>query len=274
MSREIAPVWDPTQYGRYADERSRPFFELTGRIRATAPDTVVDLGCGPGDLTATLAERWPTARVTGVDNSPEMIARARRLAGDRLAFVQADAATWTPDTPPDVIVSNALFQWVPGHRDTLTRLAAALPSGGLLAFQVPGNFDAPSHVLLRELCRTPRWRDRLDDAVRDAPVDEPTGYLDLLTRAGCAVDAWETTYLHLLPGEDAVLEWVKGTALRPVLTRLTDPADRDAFIAEYRAALREAYPPRPYGTVFPFRRIFAVAQAPGSPDYGERFSGS
>lgn len=263
MSREIVPVWDPAQYGRYADERSRPFFELTGRVRATNPATVVDLGCGPGDLTATLAERWPAADVTGVDSSPEMIDRARRLAGDRLAFVQADAATWAPETPPDVIVSNALFQWVPGHRAVLTRLAAALAPGGFLAFQVPGNFGAPSHALLRELCRTPRWRDRLADAVRDAPVDEPTGYLDLLARAGCAVDAWETTYLHLLPGEDAVLEWVKGTALRPVLTRLTDPGDREAFLTEYRAALREAYPPRPYGTVFPFRRLFAVAEAPG-----------
>lgn len=261
MSRESVPVWDPAQYGRYADERSRPFFELTGRIRVTAPATVFDLGCGPGDLTATLADRWPTAAVTGVDNSPEMIDRARRLTSGRLTFERADVTEWAPRTSPDVIVSNALFQWVPGHRDVLARLAAALPPGGHLAFQVPGNFDAPSHALLRELCRAPRWRDRLADTARVGPVDEPAGYLDLLTRTGCTVDAWETTYLHVLPGDDAVLEWVKGTALRPVLTRLTDASDRDAFLTQYRDALRDAYPPRPYGTIFPFRRIFAVAVA-------------
>lgn len=263
MSREIVPVWDPSQYGRYSDERSRPFFELVGRIHVTAPATVADLGCGPGDLTATLTERWPTAHVTGLDSSPEMIARAQRLVHDRLTFVRADVTTWAPPEPPDVIVANALFQWIPSHRDILTRLAAAQPPGGRLAFQVPGNFDAPSHVLLREICGAPRWRDRLGDTVRVGPVDDPGAYLDLLARTGRTVDAWETTYMQVLPGEDAVLEWVKGTALRPVLTRLTDPADRDAFLDEYRAALREAYPPRSYGTVFPFRRIFAVATAPG-----------
>lgn len=262
MSREIAPVWDPAQYGRYADERSRPFFDLMGRVHAEEPRTVVDLGCGPGELTAWLARRWPSARVTGIDASPDMIERAAALAGDRLTFVHADVAGWTPDDAPDVIVANALFQWVPGHREILTRLAASLAPGGWLAFQVPGNFGAPSHVLLRELCRGPRWRDRLGDAVRDTPVDEPSGYLDLLAGAGLAVDAWETTYLHVLPGADPVLEWVKGTALRPMLTRLTDPAERQAFLAEYATALRAAYPRHPYGTVLPFRRIFTVAHTP------------
>ncbi|HEY3687216.1 MAG TPA: trans-aconitate 2-methyltransferase [Streptosporangiaceae bacterium] len=263
MSRETVPVWDPAQYTRYADERSRPFHELTGRIRATDPATVVDLGCGPGDLTATLADRWPRAQVTGVDSSPDMIARAAALTRDRLAFAQADAATWAPSAPPDVITANALFQWIPGHDAILTRLAGALAPGGTLAFQVPGNFGAPSHVLLREICRAPRWRDRLGDTVRDAPVDTPSGYLDLLAGADRTVDAWETTYLHLLHGTDAVLEWVKGTALRPMLTRLADAADRDAFVGEYAAALRDAYPQRSYGTVFPFRRVFVVATAAG-----------
>ena len=263
MPDHVAPVWDPAQYTRYADERSRPFFDLAGRVRAEDPRVVVDLGCGPGGLTATLAGRWPHARVTGVDDSPQMIERAERHAGDRLTFLRADVAGWTPAEPPDVIVANALFQWIPGHHAVLTRLARSLAPGGWLAFQVPGNFGAPSHILLRELCRAARWRDRLAGTVRDDPVDNPAGYLGLLAAEGCAVDAWETTYLHVLPGEDPVLDWVKGTALRPVLTLLTDPGERDAFLAEYAAALRDAYPREPYGTVLPFRRIFAVARAAG-----------
>lgn len=263
MSRELAPVWDPAQYTRYAEERSRPFFDLMARVDAEDPRVVADLGCGPGGLTATLAERWPHAHIIGIDSSPQMIERAARHTGDRLTFAQADVAGWAPTEPPDVIVANALFQWIPGHHAILDRLARSLAPGGWLAVQVPGNFGAPSHVLLRELCRAPRWRDRLAGTVRDAPVDDPGGYLDLLAATGCAADAWETTYLHVLPGENPVLDWVTGTALRPVLTLLTDPGERAAFLADYAAALREAYPPRPYGTVLPFRRVFAVAHAAG-----------
>lgn len=257
-------IWDPGQYERYADARSRPFFDLTARLRAERPRTVVDLGCGTGELTATLARRWPDARITGVDGSPAMLDQARRRTiPGRLTFIEADAATWHPSDPPDVLVSNALFQWIPGHDAVLTRLAAALTPGGELAFQVPGNFDAPSHTLLREICRAPRWRDRLAGVPRDNPVAEPVDYLDLLTRAGCHVDAWETDYLHVLPGPDPVLDWVAGTALRPVLAALHTDAEREEFRTAYAAALRTAYPARPYGTIFPFRRIFAVARRPG-----------
>ena len=267
------PSWDPQQYGLFSEHRSRPFFELLGRVRAEDPVYVVDLGCGSGELTATLADRWPAARIEGIDSSPEMIAAAERRAVPGLRFTVGDIATWTPDRPVDVIVSNAALQWVPAHRELLPSWVQALRPGGWLAFQVPGNFAGPSHNVLRDLCRSPRWRDLLGelplgtgrDTVNGSPVDSPGEYLELLAAHGCRpVDAWETTYSQVLRGADPVLEWIKGTALRPVLAALdAAPAGRDAkaeFLAELAVLLRAAYPPRPYGTVFPFRRVFAVAR--------------
>jgi trans-aconitate 2-methyltransferase len=256
----IHPTWDPTQYGRYADERSRPFFELVGRVGAERASRVVDLGCGDGALTATLAERWPEALVEGIDRSPEMLAGAApRAIPGRLRFALADVREWRPDGPVDVLVSNATLQWVAGHADLVTGWVEHLAPGGWLAFQVPGNDRATSHAILEELRASPRWRDRLEGAAEGPRVLELDAYLSRLAALGCAVDAWETTYLHVLHGPDAVLEWVKGSALRPVLTSLAE-AEREAFLAEYAARLREAYPARPYGTVFPFRRLFMVAQ--------------
>jgi len=267
MSRD---VWDPGQYQAFADERSRPFFELAAQIRASAPAQVTDLGCGSGELTLALARRWPMAHIHGIDSSPEMIAAARRAlaaeepaaAGDEpggVRFEVGDVAGWKPDTAMDVILSNAVLQWVPGHRELLVGWVGALAPGGWLAFQVPGNFGQPSHVILREICESARWRDRLGGVLR-ASVGEPAEYLRLLTGAGCRVNAWETTYAQQLPGADPVLEWVKGTALRPVLTVLGEGSpDAAEFLAEYGARLRAAYPATPSGTVFPFRRIFVVA---------------
>ena len=254
------PSWDPGQYRRYADERSRPFFELVGRIGAERPGHVVDLGCGDGALTATLVARWPDATVEGVDRSPEMIAAAEpRAIPGRLRFALGDVRDWRPDVPVDVLVSNATLQWVPEHANLLDGWVQAIALGGWLAFQVPGNDRAPMQAVLEELRDAPPWRDRLA-AVGPLPrVLEPGEYLARLAERGCAADVWETTYQHELPGDDAVLEWVKGTALRPVLTTL-DGEVRDAFLAGYAARLREAYPPRAYGTVMPFRRIFVVAQ--------------
>ncbi|MGC4954025.1 trans-aconitate 2-methyltransferase [Actinomadura citrea] len=262
MSRQTAAVWDPAQYGVFGDERARPFTELAGRLGGAPPARVADLGCGSGELTATLAARWPDAVIDAFDSSPEMIAvaRAHEIPG-RLAFRVADVAAWEPERPLDLVISNAVLQWVPEHLDLLPRWVGALAPGGRLAFQVPGNFDAPSHVLLREMGRSERWRDRLAHLQRDAPVLDAAGYADLLARLGCAVDAWETTYAQILHGEDPVLEWVKGSALRPVLTALP-PAEADEFLAEYRERLRRAYPAAPYGTVFPFRRIFVIATPP------------
>ncbi|REE96178.1 trans-aconitate 2-methyltransferase [Thermomonospora umbrina] len=265
MSRDAATagrgsaVWDPAQYGVFGDQRGRAFGELIARIPAEAPGRVADLGCGSGELTVMLAERWPRARIEGLDGSPEMIAAAP--AHPRVRFAVGDVRGWTSERPVDVIVSNAVLQWVPDHDDLLARWAALLAPGGSLAFQVPGNYDAPSHALLRDLCRSDRWRDRLGDALVWRPVRDAAGYFEVLAGLGCEVDAWETTYLHVLPGDDAVLEWVKGTALRPVLAGLGEE-DSGEFLTEYGALLRDAYPQGPHGTVFPFRRIFVVARRP------------
>jgi trans-aconitate 2-methyltransferase len=264
-------VWDPAQYGIFGDERGRAFAELVARAASRpftpspsgGPRRITDLGCGSGELTAGLARRWPGAVIDAIDSSAEMIeaARAHAIPG-RLRFAVGDVAGWKPATPPDLIVSNAVLHWIPGHTELLPRWAGALAPGGRLAFQVPGNHDAPSHTLLRGLCESPRWRDRLGGLTRPRPVLDPAGYLDLLAGHGCSVDAWETTYAQVLQGEDAVLEWVKGTALRPVLAAL-GPAETPDFLSEYGALLREAYPPAPYGTVFPFRRVFVIADRAG-----------
>jgi len=250
--------WDPTQYARYSTERNRPFFDLAGQVHAAEPGTVVDLGCGPGELTATLADRWPSARIVGIDSSPEMIERSAAYAGDRVGFELADAENFDA-TGVDVLISNALLQWVPAHQDLLRRWAAELNPGGWLAFQVPDNFSAPSHTLMRELASSPAWAGKLAGVLRHTDAVAPAGdYLDLLARSGLRVNAWQTRYLHVLPGDDPVLEWVRGTGLRPILGALST-ADAHAFEAEYAALLRQAYPRAEYGTVLPFLRTFVVA---------------
>ncbi|WP_405881908.1 trans-aconitate 2-methyltransferase [Streptomyces sp. NBC_01384] len=268
MPAATTPTWDPSQYLRHADHRARPFADLLARVPALPADParIADLGCGPGNVTVQLAERWPTAHITGYDNSPEMLARAEAYAGataggGRLDFAHADLTDWAPTGTYDLIVSNAALQWVQGHLDAFPGWLDALAPGGTFAFQVPNNIDAPLHALMRELAATARWKDRLSDVLRhEDSVHHPLVYLDRLARLGCAVDVWETTYMQILTGEDPVLDWVKGTGLRPVLTALADdPEARDAFVTEYRDLLRDAYPTAPYGTVLPFRRLFAVA---------------
>ena len=255
-------MWDPATYLRYGDERSRPFHDLLSRVAADRPRTVVDLGCGPGTLTATLATRWPGSRIVGLDSSPEMIARAAAL-DTPVTFGVADVRDWRPDPVTDVVVSNAVLQWVPGHRELLTRWAGELPAGAWLAMQVPGNFDAPSHRALREVAGRPPWQADLAPLRREAPVADPVDYAGFLAAAGCAVDAWETTYVHLLPArpdaDHPVLTWMEGTALRPFRAAL-DSTGWPAFRAALAVRLAEAYPVRQGQVYFPFRRIFVVAR--------------
>jgi trans-aconitate 2-methyltransferase len=391
MSRDI---WNPRQYRAYSSHRARPFFELLARVDVETPAYVVDLGCGPGERTADLAVRWPSAVIEGIDSSLEMITEAHRMTAERprprlsaangrpvgsagtshtdapdaevpqspvslaseasaaspstpaveaspdpstrgaspagpgqiadatiggvgeniqrpvgghaqvggtssevaagapgpgdgprgqvgeadrgdgsppglrvvqdggtLRFSVGDLAEWVPDRPVDVIFSNAALQWVPDHQRLLPRWVEALAPGGRLAFSMPGNFDGPSHRILRELCESPRWRDRLGQVNRHNIVGDPADYFELLSDLGCEVDAWETTYLQVLHGADPVLEWMKGTALRPAFDALPDEGQREEFLAELTALLREAYPPGPHGTLFPFRRIFVVARS-------------
>jgi trans-aconitate 2-methyltransferase len=253
-------TWDPQQYAVYEEERSRPFHELVDRIGATAPRRVVDLGCGQGTLTQALLQRWPTAWVEGIDSSPEMIASA--AVGTGVDLRVADIADWAPSDDTDVVVSNAALQWVPGHPDLLRRWAKAVPEDGWLAWQVPGNFGSPSHRLMRELAESPRWARRLGGVLRHSDaVLEPDRYAQLLVDEGMSADVWESTYQHVLVGQDPVLEWVRGTALRPLLAVLV-PTDAARFERDYAAALRSAYPAVDGTTLFAFRRIFCVGHKP------------
>ncbi|MEO7262197.1 MAG: methyltransferase domain-containing protein [Jatrophihabitantaceae bacterium] len=252
--------WDPVQYAMFSDERSRPFFDLTAQVQAEQPGQVVDLGCGAGELTAVLARRWPGATVRGLDASVEMMERAAGQAENGLSFELADALDFDA-SGVDVLISNALLQWLPGHQALLRRWAGQLEAGGWLAFQVPANFGSPSHRLMRELADSDRWRDRLAGVLRHDVVAEPAEYLELLVEAGLRVNAWQTSYLHVLPGPDPVLEWVRGTGLRPVLQALGNDEAAE-FTGEYAALLRQAYPARPFGTVFEFLRTFVVAHKP------------
>jgi trans-aconitate 2-methyltransferase len=260
----VSHTWDPDRYLTYADERGRPFVDLLARIDATDPRTIVDLGCGPGNLTALLADRWPDASVVGLDSSPEMIAAAR-AAEPRAVFDVADLRDWQAPEPVDVLVSNATLQWVPGHLDLLPALVAQVAPGGWFAFQVPGNFDEPSHTIRDELAAEAPYAEHTSGVAVPSSHD-PEVYLDALAGLAptidvSAVDAWETTYLHLLTGPDPVFTWVSGTGARPTLQALPDDL-RPGFEAEFKRRLAAAYPEHPYGVVLPFRRIFVVARVP------------
>lgn len=257
--------WDPAKYVEFGNHRDRPYFDLTARVHTDRPRHVVDLGCGPGNLTATLAERWPGAEVLGIDSSAEMLHKAAEHSAraSNLSFAQADIAEWMPSGRTDVVVSNAALQWVPGHPALLAGWLEALRPGAWFALQVPGNFSSPSHVLMRQLAESERWKEALGGVLRhDDAVAEPAQYLNIMLDAGCDADAWETTYQQVLQGQDPVLEWVRGAGLRPVLEALP-AAEAAEFEAEYSALLSGAYPATSHGTVFPFRRIFAVARKRG-----------
>jgi trans-aconitate 2-methyltransferase len=261
--------WDPERYLRFADQRGRPFEDLLARIPAEAPARVVDLGCGPGNVTELLTRRWPEAGVLGVDSSAEMIdaAKARAIPG-RLEFVQADLREWRAAQPVDVLITNATLQWVPGHLDLLPILLSQVTPGGWFAMGVPGNFTAPSHVLLAELQQDDRWSGYFTGAQFRPTSHEPADYLRALTAAGAQAEVWETTYYYVLPGGNGVLDFVSSTALRPVLTELGGPGTDAAgeFVNAYAAALRVAYPLTRLADrtvqILPYRRLFAIAQVP------------
>lgn len=250
--------WDPSQYLKFAGPRLRPALDLLARVDLENPATIVDLGCGAGNVTRHLAGRWPQACVTGVDASPEMLAAARK-ALPQVEWIDADLATWHPSARVDLIYSNAALHWLPDHRTLFARLLDALSSGGQLAVQMPRNFGAPSHTSVAEAARMGPWRTQLEPLLKPPPVHEPGVYYDLLAADCETVDIWETEYLQVLEGEHAVAEWIRGTWLQPFLDALEDGM-RTGFEQEYVRLVDARYPRRADGTtLFPFRRLFIVA---------------
>lgn len=255
-----AVPWDPAQYLKFADHRLRPAVDLLNRIDVADPAEVYDLGAGAGNVTRLLKARWPTARVTGVDESQEMLAKAAAAAPD-IAWQRADLASWRPPRPADLIYSNATLHWLAGHDRLFPALFEALAPRGVLAVQMPRNFSAPSHTAIVETARSGPWRARLEPLVRLTPTAEAAFYFDLLASKAAELDIWETEYLQILEGDHPVREWVKGTWLRPLLDALQEP-ERAHFEARYTELVTRAYPRRPDGhTLFPFRRLFIVAKA-------------
>ncbi|MGH8739232.1 MAG: methyltransferase domain-containing protein, partial [Burkholderiales bacterium] len=242
--------WDPAQYLKFSGERLRPALDLLARVPAAAPRTVVDLGCGTGNLMPLLRERWPQASLTGVDGSPQMLAKAR-ADHSRDEFIQADVGAWRPLQPVDVLYSNATLHWLGGHESLFPRLLETVAPGGWLAVQMPRNFGAPSHTGVRDAILAGPWRARLEPRLRASPVAEPKFYWRLLHDKAAALEIWEIEYLQVLRGENPVAEFVKGSWLKPFLDRLEEP-ERSAFETDYRARTALAYPPEADGsTLFP-----------------------
>jgi trans-aconitate 2-methyltransferase len=253
------PTWDSGLYGKFTDQRTRPAADLAARVARDAPARVVDLGCGPGNSTAVLAERWPRAELTGIDNSAAMLATARAAypAGH---WIEADIATWISGRPFDVVFSNAALQWVPDHATIFPRLLDQVAPGGALAVQVPANYDASPHRAMRDIVQSSAWRGRFTSAAREWHVHPAEFYYDVLAPHVREIEIWTTEYVHLLANVDAIVEWYRGTGLRPWLDALASESDRERFVAEFRSAIAPEFQPRPDGRVlFPFKRLFLVA---------------
>jgi trans-aconitate 2-methyltransferase len=252
-------TWSPEQYLRFAEPRLRPALDLLARIDLASPARVCDLGCGTGNVTTWLARRWPDASITGVDASDAMLARARQ-ALPAVQWVASDLARWRPAEPVDVLFSNAALHWLPDHARLLPALAQCVAPGGVLAVQMPRNFDAPSHTAIADTVRDGPWRERLAPMLKPPPVDEPQAYYRMLQPHVAELDLWQTQYLHVLHGKDPVKEWTKGTWLKPFLDAL-GPDEAPAFEAAYAQRVAAHYPPLADGsTLLPFRRLFIVAR--------------
>jgi trans-aconitate 2-methyltransferase len=252
------PTWDPREYLKFERERTLPCRDLVARIELESPALIADLGCGPGNSTSVAAGRWPDAKIVGVDSSAEMlkIARGSNL---RAEWVLADMREWTPERPYDLLFSNAALQWVAGQETVLPRLFDSVGEGGAFAFQIPSGEGGWSRAI-KEVADSPAWRSRFSENLLQLSTHELTFYYDLLSPISQRIDLWETQYVHVFPGPEAVVEWTKGTALRPLLDRLPEERERASFLAGYSATIAKAYPRRPDGQVlFPFLRRFVVA---------------
>ena len=250
--------WSPDLYTRFEAERTRPARDLLAAVPLTHAARVVDMGCGPGNSTELLAQRFPGAEITGLDTSPAMLEQARaRLPACR--FELADASDWRPGADVDLVFANAVYHWLPDHIAVLPQVLSALQPGGAIAVQMPDNVDQPSHQLMQRAAEAGPWRERLAGASR-ARLATPCAYYDALRPVAARVDVWRTVYHHMLPGPEAIVDLFASTGLRPYLAPLS-PEEQAAFLADYAARLTEAYPRQADGAVlFPFPRFFIVAQ--------------
>lgn len=251
--------WEPGHYLQFASARLRPALDLLARVPVARARAVTDLGCGAGNMAPHLRERFPEAAMTGVDGSAEMLARARADFSGAAAWVRADIAAWTPEVAQDVIFSNAALHWLDDHAALFPRLLGFVAPGGALAVQMPNQFAEPSHALMRQTAAEGPWAKVLVPLLRPEPVAPPAAYYGWLAPLCATVDIWETSYVQVMEGEDAVLAWISSTALKPLLEALEGEA-REAFRAALASKLRHAYPRRADGaTLFPFKRLFVVA---------------
>jgi trans-aconitate 2-methyltransferase len=253
------PTWDAGLYLLHGKERTQAAIDLAARVQLAGPRRIVDLGCGPGNSTAVLRERWPDAEVTGLDQSGEMLAEARRAfpAGE---WLQADIATWVARQPYDLVYSNAALQWVHGHATLIPHLLEQVAPGGALAVQLPAHFESPLHLRMRQIALDARWRDRMGGAINSLVEEPPAYYYDLLSMRCQHLEMWETEYIQVMESSSAILEFIRGTGLRPYLEALGNEADREHYVRLLADAVAHDYPQRSDGKVlFPFRRLFFIA---------------
>lgn len=258
---DTVPAWDPHQYSRFERERDRAAHDLLARLPDDlSPREIWDLGCGAGQHAAWLKRRHPDARVHGMDTSPAMLEQARRRDED-IDWRLGDIADWAPERPADLILANASLHWLPDHAALLRRLTVGLAAGGVIAVQMPMAHETRHHTLMREVAADGPWAAALDGVGAVAPLLQPEAYYSVLAESCGEIDIWSTTYLQALTGADAVLEWMKGTALRPYLAALTDEVTRRAYLDALGARLSSAFPRRPDGvTLMPFPRLFLLAR--------------
>jgi trans-aconitate 2-methyltransferase len=255
------PTWNSEQYLKFANERTQPSIDLAARVALDSPTRAIDLGCGPGNSTAVVARRWPQAEVIGLDNSAAMLAQARRDFPAQ-TWIESSITDWRADPaqPVDLVFSNAALQWVPDHRREFPRLLSQVAPGGALAVQVPANLDAPAQRMMAELAASAGWREQFTTQPRTWHVHAPDFYYDILSPQAKRLELWTTEYYHILPNLDGIIEWYRGTGLRPWLDALPNEITRTEFLGAYRARLVPYYPERPDGRVlFPFRRLFIIA---------------
>jgi trans-aconitate 2-methyltransferase len=253
------PSWDAELYLKFADERTQPSVDLISRISLAHPSRIIDLGCGPGNSTAMLRQRWPAAEITGLDNSREMINAASR-AYPGWAWVEGDIATWTTAAPFDLVFSNAALHWVANHAEVMPHLLRQVLPQGALAIQMPAHFRSPVHELMIETAVNPAWQDSMENAIHAIRVERPAFYYDLLDPLTSKLDLWETEYIHVMNSPAAILEWIRGTGLRPFLEALPSEEQKRRFEELFLAGLTKAYPAQKDGRVlFPFRRLFILA---------------